>query len=243
MKKLDFADVERAADWGLAASFLEEKAGGSALAAICQAGCERRGFDDRMEALLRWALDTGAKLKSFEGQFGALFQLATCPGAAKAWGLFLGAGCYDGAGRMVAKAAGAPEQGRTSSKLGLLCCPPYCWGPELPELIGLLAAHGADPNERDSEGVSPLGRLNDELKHREAAGAHCSDSRSGLLIRGAQALLECGARPESILPALDSYAAQGLRACLGAKIERDQLLEEVIVPEPEPEAPRGVKAL
>ena len=240
MKKLDFADVERAVDWGLTASFLEEKTCASSLAAICQAGCDRRGFDARLESMARWAVDTGARIKMFEGHSPLLFQLAAFPGAAKAWQLLLDAG-YDGSGRMVVKKPGS-DQGRTASKLGLLCCAPYCWGPELAELIALLIAQGADPNERDSEGWAPLGRLNEEVKKCEAASSDFPDARASLLIRAAQALLTGGAAPESLLPSLEFFAAKGIRACLSAKIESAQLLEELLV-DPAQDLGRSPKSL
>lgn len=228
---MKYDDVIRAVQWGLTASFLESKMDSSALVCLCQAMVDAKGLQEEGERLFLWALETGAQMKLLEANSGLFFQVASFPGALWVWRKMLDHG-YP-LERVVVQSKGALASGKTSrvsTKLGLLCCAPCCLSDELPELIELLIARGVDPNERDSDGYTPLGRLNEQLRHHEANSLSLN-SFVPALVRGVQVLLDRGADIEGILPSAETFAAKSIQECIRAKKDRTELLQHVSIPE------------
>lgn len=233
---MQYDDALRAMQWGLDAQFLESKMDSSVLVCLCQAMLEARSLDDETKQLFVWALRSGAQMKMLESNSALFFQIAAFPGALWLWQRLLDKG-YP-LQRVVAKApanAGvlaSSKPGRVTTKLGLLCSPPYCLSTELPELITLLIDKGIDPNERDSDGYAPLGRLNEQLRQREANNFSI-ESYVPAIVRGVQVLLDKGADIEGVLPTPETFAAKCIQECIRAKKERSELLQLVLVPEEE----------
>lgn len=227
---LVWQDLEKARAWSLSASFLEEKTGVSALSALFCKVVEEREFSELSASLFEWCLSTGASVKKLEQDHPALiFTLTRVRGCAALWSRLIEAG-YS-----LDKVTARFKDGavRTTTKLGLLCSGPYCFAPDLPGLIGLLVERGVDPNERDSEGSTPLGRLNDQLKTQESKGvAPDAFAFEEYLIKGAETLLSLGALLEGILPLPEHYAAKVLQERLRAAGERLSISQEIHVPEP-----------
>lgn len=222
---LVWQDLIRAREWSLDAVFIEKKTGGSTLAVACARLVEQGELTEEIWQALNWSLDTGGSIGALEQESASLFFAITrSAGAPRAWRLLIDAG-YS----VEPVSARFKESGfRSTTKLGLLCCAPYCLAPDLACLIRLLTEKGVDPNERDSEGVSPLGRLNEQIKLQESAAS--GGEAVGRLLRGAEALLESGATPESILPEPEAFAAKSLKTRIKAAQERRSLAAEIEVP-------------
>lgn len=225
MKPLGFEDVRRALDWGLDAKFLESKTDSSVLVCLCQEVCDTGQVSDEIKTLFEWALRTGAQVRFLEANSGVFFQVSTCVGACWLWGTLLANG-YS-LDKVVAKISG--RTGRVTTKLGLVCSAPYCLSEELPDLIKLLIGRGVDPNERDSDGYAPLGRLNEQLRlHESNAVPLLSKVRS--LVLGVEILLANGAEIDGILPIPEAYAAKAIQECIRSRREHTELLQQVAIP-------------
>lgn len=235
---LVWQDLARAKEWDLGAAFIEEKTRGSSLAVVCSRVAKDRELSAESWGMLEWCLGSGGSVRKLEQESSALFfELARARGAERVWRRLIDAG-YS----IEPVAARFKESGfRTTTKLGLICSAPYCSAPDLAELIRLLSEKGVDPNARDSDGISPLGRLNEQLKNQEAKSGAASDVLTERLLRGADALLEAGAEPESILPAPEMFAAEALRARLKAALEKRFLTQEIQVREHDGDDP-GVES-
>jgi hypothetical protein len=232
MRPIHYDDVLRARDWGLDASFLEAKMDSSVLVCICQAMVEAKLLSNEGKTLLDWALASGAQMRHLQANSALFFQVASLDGAAWVWRRLLEEGyALD---KVVAKVTSSSTSGgkasRVTSKLGLLCSPPYCLSHELSDLIALLVDGGVDPNERDSDGYAPLGRLNEQLRQHEANNISI-DLFVPALVKGVNILLDRGAEIEGVLPIAETFAAKCIQESIRAKRERAELLQQVIVPE------------
>lgn len=231
MKPIQYDDVLRARDWGLKAALVEEKMESSVLVCLCQAMVEEKKLTQEAKELLDWAVATGAQMRHMQTNSALFFQLASLSGAPWVWRRLIEEGYT--LDKVVAKVTGTASIGgkgsRVTSKLGLLCSPPYCFSHELSELIALLVAGRVNPNERDSEGYAPLGRLNEQLRQHEA-GNISIERFIPALVKGVSVLLEIGADIDGLLPAAETFAAKSIQECIRAKRERSELLEQVVVP-------------
>lgn len=226
--QLVWQDLVRAREWGLGAAFIEEKASSSSLAVLCSRIVEEGFVSAEAFEIAQWCVESGASIKSLEQiRSAAFFELTRASGAARVWRLLIDSGYSINSVCARFKDSGF----RSTTKLGLLCSAPYCLAPDLPALIAILVDKGVDPNERDSEGISPLGRLNDQLKNQERQGGGANEGVIALLTRGAEALLEAGALAESILPSPVFFAAGALKTRLMAAMERRSLASEIQVQE------------
>lgn len=224
-KPLDWQDLQRARSWSLQASYLEEQTGVSALSAICHKFVEDKEISELTWSLFEWCLKTGASVRKLEQDHSSLFfNVARVRGGLKLWTHLIEAG-YS----LDKVTARFKESGvLTTTKLGLLTSAPYCYSPDLMGLIRLLVDKGVNPNERDSEGVAPLGRLNEQLRGQESRSASpLSESIVEDLIRGVETLLSLGATPDGILPLPEKYAAKCLQDRIKAAMEKITLSAEI----------------
>ena len=225
MRPLEYDDVRRALDWGLDAKFLESKTDSSVLVCLCQEVCDAGQMSPEIKTLFDWALRTGAQMRLLEANSGFFFQVSTCAGACWIWETLLSNG-YS-LDKVMAKVSG--RTGRVTTKLGLLCSAPYCLSEELPSLIKLLIGKGVDPNERDSDGYAPLGRLNEQLRLHESNAVPLL-TKVNHLVLGVEILLANGADIEGILPIPEAYAAKAIQECIRSRREQSELLQQVSVP-------------
>lgn len=227
MRSINIEDVQRACEWGLEASFLEQKMDSSVLFCLCSNVIEKQGLSIEHKALFDWATKTGAQIKLLGANSSIFFQLASVPGALWVWECLFNYGYT--LDRVVAKVSGDRGASRVSTKLGLLCSAPFYLTQELPSLISLLIARGTDPNERDSDGYAPLGRLNEQLRMHEAG--HISiEPYVGAIVKGVEVLLSNGAEIDGILPVPEAFAAKAISECIRSKREKADLLSQVIIP-------------
>lgn len=240
MGPIQYDDVLRARDWGLEASFLESRMDSSVLVCLCQSMVDAKKLTDEDKRLMDWAVGSGAQMRHLQANSALFFQMAALGGASWIWRRLLEEGyALD---KVVAKVTSSSVLGgkasRITSKLGLLCSPPYCFSYELSELIGLLVDGGVDPNERDSDGYAPLGRLNEQLRQHEANNISIERFVPSL-VRGVSVLLERGAEIDGLLPVAETFAAKSIQECIRAKREKVELLQQVVVPDPSGEVIRS----
>ena len=227
MRQLNFDDILRAQEWDLDASFIESKLDSSVLVCLCQAVIERKNLSHELRDCFVWALDTGAQLKMLEVNSAPFFQLTTYNGAYLIWEKLFSHGYT--LGKVMAKVgiSNGIRAGRLTTKLGLLCSSPYCLSPELPNLVSLLIHRGIDPNERDSDGYTPLGRLNDQLKQHDVNQV-AIDMYLGTLQKAVEVMLDLGAEVDGILPTAEMFAAKSIQDLLRAKREKFELHQHIL---------------
>ena len=233
MKLMQYDDALRAVQWELTASRLESKMDSSVLVCLCQAMVEERGLSEELRGLFLWALSSGAQMKLLEANSALFFQIGAFAGASWIWRTLLDHGYPLGGVAVQIKGASKGPSGqvrppRVSTKLGLLCCSPYCLSVELPDLIALLVERGVDPNERDSDGYAPLGRLNEQLRQHDSNPI--VEPYLPSLVRGAQMLLDKGADIDGILPVPEAFAAKPIQELIRARRDQSELLQHVPMP-------------
>ena len=228
MRQLTIEDISRAREWGLEANFIESKLDSSVLVCLCQAVIDKKELTLELKESFIWALSSGAQMKMLEVNSAPFFQLTTYKGAYWIWEKLFSNGYT--LGKVMAKVGvtSSSRVGRLTTKLGLLCSSPYCLSPELPQLISLLIEKGIDPNERDSDGYTPLGRLNDQLKQHDNNNLSI-DGYLSILTRGVEVLLDKGATIDGILPTPEAFAAKSIQDLLRAKREKVDLHQHIII--------------
>ena len=224
------SDIEKAKAWDLSAKFLEEKTGCSTLHSIGLLMLQNKETSPQLTGLFEWCLQTGASVSLLEQKHsGFLFEMARLDGSVKLWQLLFDSGYSKDKVTARFKDSGP----RLTSKLGLLCCSPYCYNVQLGALVELLIGLGIDPNERDSDGVTPLGRVNEHLCEMEKSktGTLVSEGSKIQLILAAEKLIVMGADPSGILPLPERYAAECIRQRISAAIEKQEIGNEISVPD------------